>query len=122
MTAKEEKFVSEYLIDLNATKAAMRAGYSKKTSRQIGSENLSKPYIRAAINKALEESFQMTQVELKQKVLGQLQANAFGKKVRPADQIKALEILGRYLKLFSESVNVQVHNYPMPKELISEGQ
>lgn len=49
LTAKQERFVEEYLIDLNATQAAIRAGYSKKTARDIGYENLTKPDIRAAI-------------------------------------------------------------------------
>lgn len=49
LTAKQQRFVEEYLIDLNATQAAIRAGYSAETARQIGSENLSKPYIAAAI-------------------------------------------------------------------------
>lgn len=46
---KQLRFVEEYLIDLNATQAAIRAGYSRDSARQIGAENLSKPYIRAAI-------------------------------------------------------------------------
>lgn len=49
MNARQERFVAEYLIDLNATQAAIRAGYSAKTAQQIGSENLSKPVIAAAI-------------------------------------------------------------------------
>ncbi len=40
MTPKQQRFVDEYLIDLNATQAAIRAGYSKKTARAVGSENL----------------------------------------------------------------------------------
>jgi phage terminase small subunit len=55
LTAKEEEFVRQYMVDLNATKAAMRAGYSKKSARQIGSENLSKPYIAKEISLALED-------------------------------------------------------------------
>ena len=43
LTPKQRRFVNEYLIDLNATQAAIRAGYSKKTAQQIGAENLSKP-------------------------------------------------------------------------------
>lgn len=54
LTDKQSKFVSEYLIDLNATQAAIRAGYSKGTAKQIGSENLSKPAISTAIAEALE--------------------------------------------------------------------
>ena len=43
MTAKQKRFCDEYLIDLNATQAAIRAGYSKKAARQVGNENMSKP-------------------------------------------------------------------------------
>ena len=46
MTDKQRRFCDEYLIDLNATQAAIRAGYSKKTARQAGTENLSKPVIK----------------------------------------------------------------------------
>lgn len=48
-------FVEEYIIDLNATQAAIRAGYSKKTARQIGEQNLSKLDIRKAIDERLAE-------------------------------------------------------------------
>lgn len=49
LNAKQLRFVDEYLIDLNATQAAIRAGYSAKTAQQIGSENLLKPVIAAEI-------------------------------------------------------------------------
>tara|TARA_R110000823_G_scaffold179223_1_gene311603 strand:+ start:1063 stop:1491 length:429 start_codon:yes stop_codon:yes gene_type:complete len=45
LNAKQMRFCEEYLIDLNATQAAIRADYSEKTAKQIGSENLSKPDI-----------------------------------------------------------------------------
>lgn len=45
LTAKQERFCEEYIIDLNATKAAIRAGYSEKTAYSIGQENLTKPEI-----------------------------------------------------------------------------
>ncbi|MFP6729148.1 MAG: terminase small subunit [Alphaproteobacteria bacterium] len=48
-TAKQQRFIDEYLVDLNATAAAIRAGYSAKTARQIASENLSKHYIQEAV-------------------------------------------------------------------------
>ena len=50
MTAKQQRFCDEYLIDLNATQAAIRAGYSKKTARAIGNENLMKPDIKKYID------------------------------------------------------------------------
>ncbi|HMN92222.1 MAG TPA: terminase small subunit [Hydrogenophaga sp.] len=53
MSPKQEAFVREYLVDLNATQAAIRAGYSKKTAGSIGEENLRKPEIRSAVDAAL---------------------------------------------------------------------
>ena len=55
LTAKQQRFCDEYLIDLNATQAAIRAGYSKKTARVIGQENLLKPAIRDYIEKRMAE-------------------------------------------------------------------
>ena len=49
LTPKQARFVDEYSIDSNATQAAIRAGYSQKTAQVIGSENLSKPLVAAAI-------------------------------------------------------------------------
>ena len=45
LTDKQEMFCREYLVDLNATQAAIRAGYSDKTARSVGNENLTKPDI-----------------------------------------------------------------------------
>ena len=55
MTAKQKRFCEEYLIDLNATQAAIKAGYSQKTAGVIGNENLNKPYIREYIEKRMAE-------------------------------------------------------------------
>ena len=60
MTAKQQRFVEEYLIDLNATQAAVRAGYSPNTAQEIGSENLSKPIISAAIQRAIADRSRRT--------------------------------------------------------------
>jgi phage terminase small subunit len=49
LTPKQQRVVDEYLVDLNATQAAIRAGYSEKTAYSIGNENLSKPEIAKAI-------------------------------------------------------------------------
>ena len=63
LSPKQQRFVDEYLVDLNATKAAIRAGYSNKTARQIGSENLSKPVIQEAIAKAKLTRSTATQID-----------------------------------------------------------
>lgn len=55
LTDKQQRFVQEYLVDLNATQAAIRAGYSQKTAGSVGFENLKKPEIQAAIAKAKEK-------------------------------------------------------------------
>ena len=51
ITPKQDRFAKEYVVDLNATQAAIRAGYSKKTARQQASRMLSKDYIQATIQK-----------------------------------------------------------------------
>lgn len=54
LTDKQELFCLEYMKDLNATQAAIRAGYSSNSAKTIGCENLTKPYIRARIDELLE--------------------------------------------------------------------
>ena len=63
LTPKQNRFVEEYLLDLNATKSAARAGYSEKTARQIGSENLSKPAIQEAIARAKRDRSEATKID-----------------------------------------------------------
>ncbi|MDP9476526.1 MAG: terminase small subunit, partial [Actinomycetota bacterium] len=53
LSARQEAFVAEYVKDRNATRAAIRAGYSERTARSIGHENLTKPDIAAAVERAL---------------------------------------------------------------------
>ena len=55
LTQKQQRFCDEYLIDLNATQAAIRAGYSEKTARVIGQENLLKPAIKEYIENRMAE-------------------------------------------------------------------
>lgn len=62
MTKKQKRFIEEYLIDLNATQAAIRAGYSPDTAKSIGSENLTKPDLQVRIAKAMAERSKRTGV------------------------------------------------------------
>jgi phage terminase small subunit len=64
LTPKQARFVAEYLIDLNATQAAKRAGYSKKTAHAIGQENLRKPIIAAEVAKAQAERTERTNIDI----------------------------------------------------------
>ena len=63
LTPKQQKFVDEYLIDLNGTQAAIRAKYSPDTARQMAAENLSKPYIQLAIAEARKAQQERTHID-----------------------------------------------------------
>lgn len=83
LTAKQNKFVEEYLIDLNATQAAIRAGYSTESAKEIGCENLTKPNVKAEIDKAIAERSRRTGIN-QDRVLRELAKIAF---VNPNDVI-----------------------------------
>lgn len=78
MTKKQKRFVEEYLIDLNATQAAIRAGYSPDTAGSIGSENLKKPEIKSRIDKAMAERSRRTGIN-QDRVLQELARIGFAK-------------------------------------------
>lgn len=63
LNAKQVRFCEEYLIDLNATQAAVRAGYSVKTAKQMGSENLSKPDIAEYIAELKQDRSKKTEID-----------------------------------------------------------
>lgn len=78
MTKKQKLFCDEYLIDLNATQAAIRAGYSPDSAADIGYENLKKPDIRAYIDKAMAERSKRTGIN-QDRVLQELARIGFAK-------------------------------------------
>jgi len=102
-TDKQRAFVRHYVDCLNATEAAKRAGYSEKTAQQMGSENLSKPVIRDAIDDALGEI-----VMTKNEVLRRL-----GKLATEDDNVRALELLGKYYALFTDNMNHRTPDGPL---------
>lgn len=78
LTQKQQRFVEEYLIDLNATQAAIRAGYSVKTANEQGSQNLAKLSIQTAIAEAMAERSKRTGVN-QDRVVQELARIAFVK-------------------------------------------
>ena len=128
LTAKQKRFCDEYLIDLNATKAAIRAGYSEKTAGAIGTENLQKPLIKEYIGKRMAEKEKrliadqdevlayLTAVlrgdEEEEVVVvegygeGRSSATTVTRSVCPKDRLKAAELLGKRYSLFTDKVNV----------------
>jgi phage terminase small subunit len=76
LTPKQARFVAEYLIDLNATQAAIRAGYSAKTAEVIGHQNLRKLQIAAAIAEAQQKRAERTGIT-QERVLAETELLAF---------------------------------------------
>lgn len=123
VTDKQKRFCDEYLIDLNATQAAIRAGYSKKTANRIGAENLSKPDIKSYIDERLkkmqDESIAKADEVLKyltsvmrgesrsQVVIATpLGAERVDKPPEEKDKLKAADMLGKYYALYTEKSKV----------------
>lgn len=128
MTAKQMRFCDEYLIDLNATQAAIRAGYSEKNARNIASENLAKPNIREYIDQRMAEKEKeliadqdevlryLTSVlrgESHSEVIvvegtgeGCSEARALQKAPDEKDRLKAAELLGKRYGLYTDKVDV----------------
>ena len=71
LTPKQKRFVDEYLVDLNATEAALRAGYSKRTAYSIGNENLKKPEVQKEIQERMKDRQERTEIA-QDKVLKEL--------------------------------------------------
>lgn len=125
LTAKQRKFVDEYLICLNATEAAKRAGYSPDAARSMGLKNMAKPNIRKAISDVLE-AVSSEKVASVQEVLEFLTAGMRGehKELVPLglgggeqqlvevpmaikDRIKCAELLGKRYAIFTEKLEVE---------------
>lgn len=107
MTPKQERFVQEYLIDLNATQAAIRAGYSKKTAQEQSSRLLSNVIIADAIKKAQSETAKRCRVTVDDVVLGlHTEATDKGDGSSQSARVGAWAHLGKHLGMFKEQVDV----------------
>ena len=103
LTNKQKAFISEYLVDLCATKAAIRAGYSAKRADAMGHENLRKPEIKAAIQLAMkhrEERTQVTQDYVLRTIHETIERCRAEDGFNPQSILKGCELLGKHLGLF----------------------
>lgn len=126
MNAKQKKFCDEYLIDCNATQAAIRAGYSPKTAKQIGQENLTKPDLKSYIDEQLERLHNERTADA-QEVLEYLTSVMRGEHteqtlqligegvqtiadidVSARERLKAAELIGKRYGMFKDNVNVDL--------------
>lgn len=126
MTLKQQRFADEYIITGNATQAAIKAGYSKKTAKVIANENLTKPYIKKYIDERLAQ-LESEKIASQQEVLEFLTSVMRGEMteqtlrsvgesgqviaeidVGAKDRIKAAELLGKRYKLWTDKSEVEV--------------
>jgi len=106
LTAKQEMFCREYLIDLNATQAAVRAGYSVKTATETGYENLRKPHLAEYIQKAMTERGESTGITAEYVLNGiKKLTDSLVASEDPKSAYKGFELLGKHLTLFSDKVD-----------------
>ncbi|GHV45878.1 hypothetical protein FACS1894204_06270 [Synergistales bacterium] len=108
MTPKQERFVQEYLIDLNATQAAIRAGYKEKRADAIGYENLRKPEIKKAIEKTQAEhakKIDITQDYILKRLRVEAERDEEGSS--HGARVNALGLLGKHLGMFVERQQVE---------------
>jgi phage terminase small subunit len=109
LTPKQAAFVREYLVDLNATQAAIRAGYSKSTAGQIGDENLKKPQIADAIAKAQGKRAEKVELTAEMVINGLLkEATADDGPTCKAARVKAWELMGKHLGMMTDRSKVEV--------------
>lgn len=101
-TDKQRRFVQEYLVDYNGTRAAIAAGYSENCARQIAAENLAKPNISAAIAEGLAAQADRTRITA-DTVLGGLWREARSA-TKPSDRLRALELIGKHYAMFTDRV------------------
>ena len=125
MNAKQKRFCDEYLIDCNATKAAIRAGYSEKTAKQTGSENLAKPDLRAYIDEQIERLHNEKTANAQEvmeyltavmrgehteqvlKLIGEGVQTITNIDVSAKERLKAAELIGKRYGMFTDKVGVE---------------
>lgn len=125
MTPRQQKFCDEYLISGNATEAAIKAGYSRKTAKQTGSENLSKPDLRAYIDEQLAKIHSAKIADAEEvmkyftsvmrgehteqvlKLVGEGIQTVTDIDVSAKERLKAAELIGKRYGLFTDKVGLE---------------
>ena len=110
LTAKQKQFCEEYLIDLNATQAAIRAGYSQKTARTIAANLLAKMNIKDYVQGLMDKRADKTLYDQEYVINGLLEVHRRcmeGEFINPAGANKALELLGKHKRMFVDKVEIE---------------
>ncbi len=129
MTKKQQRFCDEYLVDCNATQAAIRAGYSAKTAYSIGVENLKKPELKSYIEQRMQEMQDKTVASAEEVIQylssvlrgqssaevvvvegtgdGCSEARAIMKAPDEKERLKAAELLGKRYGIFTDKMSLE---------------
>lgn len=100
-------FCREYIVDLNGTQAAIRAGYSKKTANEIAAENLAKPSIQQYVQSLMDARVQKVELTAEDVLNDILETRkAAAEDGKHSDRLKANELLGKHLKLFTDKIDL----------------
>jgi phage terminase small subunit len=135
LTEKQKRFCQEYISDLNATQAAIRAGYSEKTAKVIGCENLTKPNIQIEISKLQAEIAEKNGVsvqwvlnnfkEIVERCMQKTPVMKFNRAEKCMEQVRdengegiwqfdanganrANELIGKHIGMFTEKLDVSL--------------
>lgn len=107
LTLKQRRFIEEYLIDFNATQAAIRAGYSEKTAYSVGHENLSKPEIKSEIDRLTAQMTEKAIVTKEMVLQGLLdEARMYDEGASHSARVSAWAHLGKHLGIFMDKVEL----------------
>ena len=106
LNAKQRAFTVEYMKDKNATQAAIRAGYSQKTAYSIGKQLLNKLEIQEKIKELQEEARARAGITV-DIIVNRLNSIASNPEEKSSDRIRADELLGKYLGMFTEKVEMK---------------
>lgn len=135
LTPKQKRFVEKYLEYFNGREAALYAGYSEKSASMIASENLTKPKVVEQIQLHIEEQSARTQLSADNVLLGlnevflrcmqhrpvlDKSGNPTGEfSFKPGEAIKALELIGKHLGMFSEKLQIESRSLSQGSERLS---
>lgn len=105
LTYKQQLFVNEYIIDGNATRAAKEAGYSERTAKDMGCQNLAKPYIKLAIEQAKAQRARRVNKTADQ-VMADLEETRLlaMEKGQLSAAVRCSELQGKHLAMFTDKI------------------
>lgn len=110
LTDKQRLFCHEYLKDLNGTQAAIRAGYSQNSAKEIASQNLTKPELLEYLEKLKEKKFEKVNIDVDDILRDIIDTRKACEKDREhSSRLKANELLGKYKKMWVDRVD---NHYP----------